>query len=129
MAFFSENSMRKLDTCDGKLIRLFMEVVREYDCAILYGYRDREIQDRLYEEGRSKLKYPNSKHNSYPSRAVDVAPYPIDWDDVGRFYHFAGYVSKIAKDLNIPLRWGGDWDGDGSMKDQTFNDLVHFELG
>jgi len=25
-----------------------------------------------------------------PSDAVDVAPYPIDWNDKERFYYFAG---------------------------------------
>lgn len=26
------------------------------------------------------------------------------------------------------IRWGGDWDRDHDVKDQTFNDLVHFEV-
>jgi hypothetical protein len=30
--------------------------------------------------------------------------------------------------MNIKIRWGGDWDSDNIMKDQTFNDLPHFQL-
>lgn len=70
----------------------------------------------------------DSKHLALPSRAVDVAPYPINWGDKKRFYHFAGYVQGLAAQLGISLRWGGDWDGDNDLNDQTFFDLVHFEL-
>ena len=30
-----------------------------------------------------------------PSRAVDVVPYPIDWDDRERFHLFAGFVIAL----------------------------------
>ena len=52
------------------------------------------------------MQYPNSKHNKLPSKAVDVAPYPIDWNDPDRFYHFAGYVRGIAEGMGIKIRWG-----------------------
>jgi peptidoglycan L-alanyl-D-glutamate endopeptidase CwlK len=59
-----------------------------------------------------------------------VAPYPIDWNDTKRFYHFAGFVLGVAKSskIAIPIRWGGDWDSDNDLNDQTFMDLVHWEL-
>lgn len=79
-------------------------------------------------EGRSKTKWPDSKHNSNPSMGIDVAPYPIDWNDIKRFYHFGGFVQSRAESLGIKLRWGGDWDSDRDLNDQTFMDLVHFEL-
>ena len=74
------------------------------------------------------MLYPNSKHNKLPSKAVDVAPYPIDWNDPDRFYHFAGYVRGIAEGMGIKIRWGGDWNGNFDLKDQNFYDLPHFEL-
>ncbi len=52
--------------------------------------------------------------------AVDVIPYPIDWENITRFYRFGGFVKAIAVMLGIPLIWGGDW--------QKFKDLPHFEL-
>ena len=60
--------------------------------------------------------------------AVDVAPYPIDWEDRDRFHYFGGYVLGIAKSLGLNIRWGGDWDQDTQTKDNKFDDLVHFEI-
>ena len=66
--------------------------------------------------------------------AVDVAPYPIDWHDQRRFDYFAGHVMATAKLLHYEgfmrhrVRWGGDWNNDGQLRDNEFNDLVHFEL-
>jgi len=28
--------------------------------------------------------------------------------------------------MEIPIRWGGDWDRDHCLSDQSFDDLVHF---
>ena len=103
-------------------------MIKHVDCTILEGHRGAARQNELFEEGRSKLKYPSSKHNDLPSRAVDVAPHPIDWDDLPRFYRFAGYVEGVALQMNIKLRWGGDWDRDWDLKDNRFNDFPHFEL-
>lgn len=128
MANFGVKSNNNLSSCDIRLVRLFTEVVKNYNCSILQGHRDKKTQEEYFNSGKSKVKYPNSKHNSYPSKAIDVAPYPIDWEDTNRFYHFAGYVKGIADRLGIKLRWGGDWDGDLTFSDQSFNDLVHFEL-
>ena len=128
MPSFSTHSRAKLNTCDGNLQRLFNEVVKTYDCTIIYGTRGEDIQNKLFDEGKSKVRYPNSKHNSFPSRAVDVVPYPVDWQDTDRFYHFGGYVLATAHRLGIGVRWGGDWDGDLDLKDQNFNDLAHWEL-
>ena len=75
------------------------------------------------------MDYPNGKHNRKPSAAIDVAPWPIpDWEDLKTFYFFSGVVKGIANCLEIKIRWGGDWDSDNDLNDQTFNDLVHFEL-
>ena len=60
--------------------------------------------------------------------AVDVVPYPIDWKDRARFYHFVGFVRGIASQKGIKIRTGADWDGDHLFNDQTFHDLPHFEL-
>lgn len=128
MPSFSDTSKQKLATCHPDLITLFEQVVIQYDCTILCGIRGEKEQTEAFRSGFSKLPFPESKHNSSPSNAVDVSPYPIIWDDRERFYHFAGYVQGIANMLGINIRWGGDWDGDFDFKDQRFMDLVHFEL-
>lgn len=133
MANFGKTSAARLATCHPDLQRLFNEVVKNYDCSILQGIRSKEEQDEYFRTGRSKVQYPNSKHNSNPSMAVDVAPYfktapHIRWEDKEAFYLFAGYIFGIAAQLGIKLRWGGNWDMDDELHDQTFMDLPHFEL-
>lgn len=98
------------------------------DFTLLSGYREQEEQDELFAKGMSKLKYPMSKHNTNPSMAVDFAPYPIDWKDERAFSLVAGVIITVGNMNNIKLRWGGDWDNDGSTRDQTFMDLGHLEL-
>ncbi len=78
----------------------------------------------LLAQGKSKTKY--SKH--LEGKAVDLAPYPIDWEDRDRFHYMGGMIRGIAKQLNVSVRWGGDWDGDGEVKDNGFDDLVHVEI-
>lgn len=128
MPRFSQTSKERLKTCHPWLQDLFNEIIKLFDCTIICGYRNKESQMIVYQEGRSNLQYPNSKHNKTPSLAVDVAPYPIEWHNVRRFYYFAGYVMGIAAKMKIPLRWGGDWNSNTIFNDQGFYDLPHFEL-
>ena len=107
---------------------MFKEVVRGFDCTIVCGHRGEEDQNEAYKRGNSKVKYPHGRHNANPSRAVDVAPYPIDWTDRDRFNYFAGYVKGVASQMGLNIIWGGDWDNDTDLKDNGFDDLVHFEL-
>jgi peptidoglycan L-alanyl-D-glutamate endopeptidase CwlK len=129
MPVFSQRSLSKLETCHEDLQRLFKEVVKHIDCTILQGTRGEEEQNEYFAKGLSKVKYPNSKHNSLPSMAVDVAPYPIDWNDKERFYYFAGIVKGIATQMGIDLISGCDWDNDNDLRDQSFMDLPHYQLG
>ena len=128
MPWYSKNSQARLDTCDPRLRELFNEIIRHYDCAILEGRRGKQTQNEYHRTGRSKLRWPRSKHNKTPSLAVDVAPYPVDWNEGRRFYHFAGFVEGVASQMGLRVRWGGDWDGDREFSDQNFHDLPHFEL-
>jgi len=128
MPSFSQRSQNRLNTCDPRLVEVLEEVIKHWDCTILQGERTKEEQDEFFRTGRSKVQWPNSKHNSSPSKAVDVAPYPIDWNDTRRFDYFAGFVKGIATTKGITLRWGGDWNSDNDQSDQTFNDLPHFEI-
>lgn len=125
---FSDKSQQQLLTADIRLQRLFNEIIKHYDCTIIQGHRGQAEQDEYFRTGKSKVQWPNSKHNSTPSKAVDAGPYPIDWNDTEAFYYFGGYVKATAAQLGINIRWGGDWDGDTDFHDQTFMDLVHFEV-
>lgn len=127
MPSFSKSSNDKLNTCHPLLQTLMREVVKNYDCTILCGRRGEAEQNEAFENGYSQLKFPASKHNSMPSRAVDVLPYPINWNDKSRHLHFAGYVQATADRLGIKVRWGGNFDGDSSL-DNGFQDRPHWEL-
>lgn len=139
MPIFSPKSEANLGTCERRLQDLFREVVRQIDCSIDCGHRDKAAQDAAFLKGTSKVRWPNSLHNTLPSRAVDVFPYPVEWPtsdmgreeyarSLGRWYMFVGYVRATALRLGIAIRCGADWDGDFNVKDQNFHDLPHFEL-
>jgi peptidoglycan LD-endopeptidase CwlK len=128
MPQFSDRSLSNLTTCDTRLQLLFQRVVRDFNCTILEGHRGKDRQNQLAEEGKSQVQWPDGRHNTMPSLAVDVTPYPIVWDDRERQTLFAGFVLATAKAMGIELRWGGDWDGDTEVRDNRFDDLVHFEI-
>ena len=131
MPKFGKTSTQNLETAHPDLQRLFQEVVKRRDCSVICGHRAQEEQDLAYLSGKSTVQYPNSMHNKFPSLAVDAIPYPFsseDWVDLGKLYIFVGYVLAVADDLDIKIRVGADWDGDGNTKDQNFHDLPHFEL-
>ena len=131
MPRFSRSSKAKLAQCDERLQLIANIVVKDFDCTVVTGRRGRAEQNKAYKNGKSKLKYPRSKHNKPVSLAMDLAPYikgkGISWD-ASQCYYFAGYVMRVADELGIKLRCGSDWDGDRDVNDQSFNDLVHFEL-
>ena len=132
MPRFGRRSNLNLHTCHPDLQRLFRAVVKDYDCSVLWGHRNEDQQNEMYLAipPVTKVQYPDSKHNSLPSMAVDVAP----WLNGGvcyeprQCYDFAGFVKCKAIELGINLRRGADWDGDGDINDQTFRDIIHFEI-
>lgn len=120
MPKFSNRSKERLATAEQPLQDLFNKVIQYVDCTILEGHRGEDRQNQLYQEGKTKVRFPNSKHNSTPSRAVDVVPYPIDWDDIERFNCFANFVKGVAVGMDIKIKWGGDFKG--------FYDAPHYQL-
>ena len=133
MPRYSKRSKDRLATCDQRLQDVFNEVIKHVDCSILEGHRSKERQNKLYDEKRTKVKYTNGRHNSYPSKAVDVTPYPVKWEDRERQTFFAGFVLGIARSMGINLRWGGNWDmykenGKWEVADNRFDDFPHFEI-
>ena len=121
----------------------------KFDFSIKDGVRGEKAQAKAFESGNSKVQYPDSRHNKTPSQAIHFRPYPVRWPQsidfseskvvikkkmkiyskqLGRFYQLAGFVQAVATDLNIQIRWGGDWNKDGDIMDQNFDDLAHWEV-
>ena len=149
---YSASSRSKLNTCDPLIIQVMEAVLPHQDHTIVEGARTLARQEELVRTGKSKTM--NSRHVvKVPgdlSRAVDVMPYPFTWEFEGalwkagqdgdreeyrrilhwiqRWARFAGFVEGTARAMGIRLRWGGDWDGDLELGDQTFDDWPHFEL-
>jgi len=124
MPRFGKRSKERLKGVDTKLVNVLNELIKIMDVTIIEGLRSEERQEKLLKEGKTKTRF--SKH--IQGKAVDLAPYPIDWDDRDRFHYMGGMIRGIAKQLNVNVRWGGDWDSDGETKDNSFDDLVHVEI-
>ena len=120
MPSYGQSSRERLNTCHPLLQNLFEEVIKHVDCTILCGRRGRDDQEKAFSEGKSRAHYGQSPHNYSPSLAVDVMPYPIDWNDMDRLKAFAHDVKLIAAVMKIKVRWGGDF--------ESFFDGPHWEL-
>ena len=96
MPRFGKRSRENLSTCHEDLQKVFNEVIKHVDCSVLEGHRDERTQEKLFSEGKTKVHYPMGRHNSKPSRAVDVVPYPVDWNDRERFHLFSWFVLGLS---------------------------------
>jgi len=124
MPRFGSRSRRRLKGVDAKLVNVLNETIKLMDITVIEGVRSKKRQAELLKKGATKVKY--SKHME--GKAVDVAPYPIQWEDRERFHYMGGIVRGVASQMGVKVRWGGDWDSDGEIKDNNFDDLVHIEL-
>ena len=134
---FSKRSRDNLSTASTNLQKLFNEVIKETDCTVICGHRSPEEQFELFKKGRENKNFKwvvvdkskvvtnidgrakKSNHNYLPSKAVDVVPYPLDWNDISAFKKLGEVVKRKAKELGIKISWGGDW--------QTLKDYPHYE--
>lgn len=137
MPGFSTASKQRLATCDPRLQEVLEEAIKYIDFVVIEGHRGQVDQDKAFAGGKSKLKWPHGKHNSLPSRAVDIWPYTptggINWKDVVAAGRLMGYIQRIADEKGIKLRFGLDWDGDFRTAGPTdpgesFLDAPHIEV-
>jgi len=130
---FSRSSHDKLLTADPRLVEVFTAAlaVSPVDFGVSCGHRGEVAQMIAYQEGKSTLTWPNSKHNKSPSLAVDFFPYIAGqgavWKDPRLFFVIAGIALGIGRSLGYRLRWGGAWSGELNRPAQ-FQDLPHIEL-
>ena len=127
MSVFSKASKARLETCAEPLQRLMeAAIIKGMDFSILCGERTEKELTEAFNSGHSKVKFPNSKHNKVPSEAVDIAPWPIAWDDIQRFKDLALIIQTTWNGMpeserdGYTLEWGGSW--------QRFKDYPHFQI-
>ena len=130
MFVFGNRSLDSLSTADGRWTEICNMALSlgVMDFSVLEGHRNKQKQNAAYDEDNSQVRWPNGKHNTLPSLAVDLAPYPIIWSEGERFRILAGLIFACAAILGYKLRWGGDWNSNGRMRDEKFRDPGHFEL-
>lgn len=128
MPKLSKISAKRLSTCDPRLQAVVRAAIEKTDFSILCGYRNKQDQDDAFERGFSKVRWPYGRHNRNPSQAVDLAPYPIDWSDIGRFKAMMMIVKAEGERLGVPLRFGMDFNQNGIIGDDKFVDWPHVEL-
>lgn len=148
---FSQTSLKRLEGVNPKLVAVVhraLEISKE-DFMVIEGVRTKENAWANWGKGRTAaqcqaagvptkyaqpsaaqvtwLKNPlNSKHMT--GHAVDLAPIPLDWNDLKRFDRMAQAMFQAAAELKTPIRWGADWDNDGNFREKGETDSPHFEL-
>lgn len=123
-----QRSLDRLRGVNNSLVAVLKKACESmpFDITVLEGVRSYERQQELLKQGATKVSV--SRHMS--GNAIDIAPYPIDWNDTERFKIVAHHMFAAAKELGIVIRWGGNW----SRQDETvkptssFVDMPHFEL-
>ena len=130
---FGRSSRKHLSTADGRLQELAHIVLKIKDHSIIQGHRTKAAQDKAFYANppRTYLPWPKGKHNKKPSTAIDVQTYPVPemtQDLREEQLYLLGLYRGVAHERGIPLRTGGDWDRDGEIADNSFDDFFHAEL-
>lgn len=143
MPALSKTSLNRLQGVNPNLVKVVKRAIQitKQDFTVIQGLRSVEEAYTNYGKGRTAaqlktkgvpVKYARpkeakvtwlnnplgSKHIS--GKAVDLCPYPIDWDDLDKFRLIADAMLKAAKELGVHVSWGGTW--------KTAKDYPHFEI-
>ena len=97
MPKLGKRSKSRLKGVDSQLINVLNEVCKYFDITVIEGLRSQERQNELVAQGKSKTKF--GKH--VQGKAVDIAPYPIDWNARDDFHYLGGFVLGIASQMGI----------------------------
>ena len=143
MPYFSKRSKEKLEPCHEDIKLICHHAILDTDFSVTCGHRTKDAQMELFKQGRKLINgiwiiedksrvitYKDgikklSKHNFSPAMAFDAIPFPVDWEDINRFFYLSNVLKETARFLlNLGkikhrLVWGGDW----KMKDYP-----HFQL-
>ncbi len=140
MAFtLSKASLDKLQGVHPKLVDVVKRAIEltKQDFKVLEGVRTPERQKELYAQGRTKPGPKvtwtlTSNHFVNPKtgygHAVDLVPYPVDWETLSKFDAIQKAMFAAAEELGVTIRWGADWDQDGKPRERGESDSPHFEI-
>ena len=116
----SKRSLDRLVGVNPNLVKVVTRAIEitPVDFVVLEGLRTRERQAQLVASGASQTM--NSRHLT--GDAVDLGAWvgnEVRWD--WPLYHkIAAAMKQAAKDVDVPVEWGGDW--------ASFSDGPHFQI-
>lgn len=132
MTTFDKDDLERLKRLHIHLQELFIEARKEFKFGIRDTNRGRKAQQEALRTGHSKVDFGDSAHNWTPSIAADIYPLPVLFKDPGYAKQFVilqmEVIKPTAKKLQIPLRQGIDWNRDGILTNDKWDDLPHVEL-
>jgi peptidoglycan L-alanyl-D-glutamate endopeptidase CwlK len=120
MAKLNQRSLDNLAECHKDLQRVAHEAIKVFHFQVICGHRGKREQDEAYATGKSKVRFPNSKHNKRPSHAFDATPVPLDWSNKKSFDAMGRAFKAAAQRVGVSIKWGGDF--------KNFYDGPHIEL-
>lgn len=132
-------SKRKLEGVHPKL-KAVVELAllkSKVDFKVIEGVRTEERQKLLYAQGRTApgpIVTWTLKSNHFVNKstgfghAVDLLPEPYDWKELKQFDLMAEAMMEAAKELDVTIRWGKDWNMNGKPGEKGETDSPHFEI-
>ena len=107
---FGRKSKEVRATLSPRLVLLVNKLADLFDISLISGHRGKEEQTEYFNKGTG-IEWPDSKHNVMPSKAVDLAPYPLNWSnitqkDIEQWNMILGAALAIAKEAEFEIRLG-----------------------
>lgn len=144
---FGDRSRNNLKGVHPKLVQVCeraLEISEKSESPVDFfineGVRTPARQKELYAQGRTKPGPKvtwtlNSNHfvnaRTGFGHAIDAYPFPYNPNHkniVKQQRFIAKCFLQAADELDIPIRWGADWDRDGNFGERGEGDSPHFEL-
>lgn len=133
MFVLGKTSLARLQGVDETLVNVVKRAIQisEVDFSVLEGLRTLQRQRELYAQGRTapgKIVTWTMKSKHLEGKAVDLVPYPLDWNDLKKFDKISKAMFAAAKEQGVKLRWGADWNSNGKPREKGEYDSPHFEI-
>lgn len=139
MNTWSANSLRRQEGVSDRMIAVFDLALKyspvDFGIAWRGGLRTAEQQYELFLSGKTTKDGYDKKSRHQYGEALDFIPYVKGQYLLPSVYHnkyyflIIGAIHAAAAELDIPVRFGANWDGDEIwVDDQKFDDYGHVEL-
>jgi peptidoglycan L-alanyl-D-glutamate endopeptidase CwlK len=130
---YGKSSQKRLSTCSDAVQRVMNRVSLFLNVSILCGHRNEPEQEKAFNDGFSKVHWPDGDHNVFPSDAIDAGIYRddignVDYGDTAAFGTLNGVIQVCAEIEGCVAIWGHDWDSDNNYTEHEFIDMPHWTI-